>query len=339
MSQVFKLLCFSFLLFLGKLPAENYVLETVSEPINRFPHKFGDSLPSHISFLANDKGEVVWEELNPVRPEFGSVLNQMFYWSEDAGRIEIDIDDEMHRLGYRRRDQGPKEAQAYCVSFRKLDENGNVFFAIGIDLRKIKPDRHKDSLGKIGIWNKKFGFKMINIPNIDYVEEVKFSSNLIFVRGENAQREESFVVLRPVNDHWPWEVSEGKFDESSTIQAQIDTPWDGLLFGKHSKRLNIIQKLLKKTKSSTEKNTLTAILLSEIALVKDKLQYDLKRAQWGNDKAHKEGKVDSDAEKTYSDTQKHLIALESYIKGLSKTDRCKIAEIDLPSKRWIPSER
>ena len=125
--------------------------------------------------------------------------------------------------------------------------------------------------------------------------------------------------------------------EEPPIQVPETTPWDDLPFGKHSKRLHIIQKMVKKTKCSTEKKTLTTMLLPEVTLVLDKLQYDLKLAQSTLDKSYKEGKVNLDAEQEYTNTQKHLTTLKHYIKSLAKTDRCKITEIDLPNNHWTPS--
>ena len=54
---------------------------------------------------------------------------------------------------------------------------------------------------KIGIWHNKNGFKILNIPNIDTVKEIKFSIDRIFVIGQNMAQDETLEVLRP--GRWP----------------------------------------------------------------------------------------------------------------------------------------
>lgn len=96
---------------------------------------------------------------------------------------------------------------------------------------------------------------------------------------------------------------------------------------------------MKKSKSSTEKKIFTSQLLSEIVLVKDKLQYDIKHLQWVVEKASEQGKRDVESEMLYTGALKHIAALEGYIKSLSKIERCRITEIDLPSKHWTPENK
>ena len=114
------------------------------------------------------------------------------------------------------------------------------------------------------------------------------------------------------------------------------TPWDNLPFGKHSDRLHILQQLLKSSKKSDEKKTILTMLQAEISHVLDVLQYDFKRAQALLDKAYSEGKKNPEAERERTDAQKHLAAIECYVKSLPKADRCKVNAIDLPSKYWVP---
>lgn len=126
--------------------------------------------------------------------------------------------------------------------------------------------------------------------------------------------------------------------EGSVKQAPETTPWDDLPFGKHSGRLHILQQLLKSAKKS-EKKTLMVMLQAEIGHLFDMLYYDLKRAQALLDKAYSESKKNPEAEKERVEAQKHLTALEYYLKSLPKVDRCKVNAIYLPSKYWIPAPK
>ncbi len=308
-----------------------------AEVLNRYPHKFSDGREARFTCLVNDNGEVVWTEFHPIFPETGSYFQHIFHWSEDSGTVEIDIDDEMHKLGFRRMEQGRTKAAGYSVNFLKLDNYGNVFLNISIDLRETMPSGPFPSIRKIGIWHKNNGFKMLNIPNIDTVAEIKFSPDRIFVIGQNMARDETFEVLRPIDGHWPWEP-EPKLIEETVKKLPETTPWDTLPYGQHSARLHILQELWKNTKSSSEKKIILVMIEGEVANVFDLLEYDIKRAQTLLTQANSEGKEDRGAKMLLADSKKYIAALLSYFKKLPKESKSRIDAIHLPSKDWSPKK-
>lgn len=335
MSSLIKSLSCALLLFLSNLSGSEHSLDTEAECISQFPHKFASPHPSGLSFVINDNGEAAWTEVNPVHPESRNVAEQFFYWSKDDGTLEIDIDDVMHNLGFIKGERGSIKAHGYHVTSMKLGNSGNVFLFIDIDIRKTMPSAPYEFLKKIGVWNKKYGFKMLNIPNIDSVKEIKFSNDLIFVKGMNLAWDETFVVLKPTSGHWPWELESKVVEEPIKLPPET-TPWDTLPFGKHGARLHIIQQLLKSTKSSAEKTTLMLMIDNEIANMLDLLQYDLKRSQTLLKKAKNDGKEDPEAEQLHANTQKHITALKGYLKSLPKANRTRVDAINFPSKAWSP---
>lgn len=323
MSLLIKSLTYASLLFLGSLSGSDFKLETVVEKINRFPIK--NAVSVNFKFVVSDSGEVTWAEQNPT-------YVHLFYWSKETGTIEINIDEALSRSGINRLDA----ATSIWPYPTHLDHFGNVY--INIDCRlasSLLLPSGRNCETKIGVWNKKFGFKLLNIPDIAHVVRFQVSDDMIFVYGEDSSGEEKFVMLRPIDGHWPWEDRKSEIVEAPVKQAPETTPWDNLPFGKHSDRLHILQQLLKSTKSSDEKKTIMIMLYAEIGHVLDVLQYDVKRAQALLDKAYSESKKNPEAEKERADAQKHLTALERYLKSLSKADQCKVANIDLPSKTWI----
>ncbi|MBS0635487.1 MAG: hypothetical protein JSR37_08505 [Verrucomicrobia bacterium] len=331
----FKASFYSSLIFLSSLFGSEYSFDMNAEALNQFSHKIGDELSSRLSLLVNDNGEVVWTELNPIRPEFDSCFHQMFYWSESTGVIEIDIDNEMHKLGFRRMEQGRTKAPGYQVSFQRLDNYGNVFLDISIDLRETMPSCRYTGIRKIGVWNKKYGFKMLNIPNIDTVKEIKFSKDHIFVIGENMTQVETFAVLRPTEDHWPWEP-EPEAIKTPSIKLAETTPWDSLPYGKHSGRLHVLKQLLKKTKDSAEKKANMVMLEAEVANLFDILQYDVKRAESRIAKAKSKGQENAKAKEARDKAKKHINALLGYFNTLPKDSKTRIDAIRLPSNEWFP---
>ncbi len=303
------------LLLSHTLFASESVIDITEERIKSIPlnHTAG------FLFVPTPDGSVVWEQ----QGNDGG----LFSWTQEAGTHRIQPGKALDALSCRKQADGID----FSLQLMSGDDFGNIFMFVNYYLpNHIRPKNGRQHERRVGVWNKKFGFKLLNFANIVHVVKFQTSHGNLFVLGENAEGEEGFFVLHAVDDKWPWEVEPVQGAETD------ETPWDAQQFGRHGARLNILQQLLKKTKESAEKKVVMVMIEGEVAHLFDLLQYDVKRAQVCVTKANLGGKDDQKAKQVLAESKKHVKALLVYFNTLPKVSRDRIDAIRLPSNEWNP---
>lgn len=315
--SVLRVVCISLCLCVALHCDSENKIDAAGQVISQYSSSFNGS-GSFPVILKNNTGAIVWMEPNWSFPEW-------FFWSEETGVLKISEDPELKKLDAMTANRTNGNHLVSSMFPNHLDDEGNLFFKIV----------YKSNESKVGVWNKKHGFRFLDIRGLNQVTGLYFSGKKIIATGYGESGGLIMAVVNPTVGFWPWDSSLEEVEEP-VIEPSETTPWDSQPYGKHGARLCILQQLLKQTKSPSEKKIVMTLIEGEVACVFDLLQYNVKCAQALLIKAKSEAKCDSNAEKMLADSKKHISALLSYFKMLPKASRDRIDAIHLPSKDWSP---
>jgi len=288
--------------------------------------------PGGIAFTTNTNGDVFW-----IRCYYSEC--HLYFWNREEGVKEIYVQEALRSNGYEPIDRG-QGIKSYNLGNLSCDSYGNLFVRCvhQMPIEYPSPPTGSRELAKLGVWNKKNGFQMIHLPEIENVSEFQVSPKCLVVHGQDRKYKYKLVVVQPVDGLWPGQkpAQDEEPQESPEVEKIITTaPWDNLAIGKHGARLNLLCQLLCNTKDKAEKKTLVLMMEAEASYVFDVLEYERRRAQAAIDKAALEGKEDKLAREDYDRAWNQIAALKSMVKKLSKTSS-RIFSLDFPSKNWGP---
>lgn len=276
----------------------------------------GEGAPSNFGYQkVNRIGNVVWSE-NVV-----SHITKTYFWSEQSGTIEIDLYQKLIDLGFE-----PVKKSSSVTNFSYgptyFDDQGNVFITFSHKTPSDIPDHKlkKNTQNKIGVWNRKEGFRLINVPDVDHVLRSYFTDHFISVVGFNRSFEKKFMILK---------------NSLSSENDNVGTPWDKLPIGEIGKRLYVLERLYQSALQKKKEYLIHSVDL-EAGHILDVLQYHLKKAEFEIKKS--EGKDNFQAERDFQDALDGIEALKNILKGMG-IKNSKVFSLDLPSNSWIPEPR
>lgn len=275
--------------------------------------------------LRNNRGDIVWHESkdSPEKP-------WLFYWSMENGVEAIDLREELQVLDYK------PTVSAFCnppafydYSPIHLDNSGNVFLILD-----LKTDLKNQRARKIGVWNRSYGFKILEIHGFKDIQNCIVTNEILIVSGLDDLSHSKFSLLNNPKNFWGLPIEEPLAND---IPVEVGTPWDNMPVGPLGARLYALEQLLK-TKSTCQCDNMMISLIfeAEAAHVLDTLKFELKKANEQIKQAALKGKINEDAEELYRSTKQHIEALRGYLKEVSLT-RSKVFSLHLPSDQWVPS--
>ena len=171
-----------------------------------------------ISMLSmNENGEIAWHAVN------GNL--HLFYSSTSLGGEIIDVTEvvgcSLFQMGYKPKEWriegkcGSQECkyfldyQIYSANYGRyesnefMDSSGNIFVTFIYDGLKIENTESGYRPNKLGVWNKNFGFKILNIPEIEEVISITKKGDYLFIYGRDASRtKETVAVVSFADGFW-----------------------------------------------------------------------------------------------------------------------------------------
>lgn len=308
-----------FLLLTICLMCFSYSQTLATEKSMALSANFSRSNMSHDHNLINKSGDIVWREMDGLH--FQS--HKCFFWSKSTGIQQIEIEKDMMELGFEPITLSAK-AKCFLIAPTFFDEFGNVFLRISHLSLEHLPNASSKSNDKLGIWNIKHGFKLLEIPEIANITSLRICAEGIFVSGFCSGNERAVFIEMP-NDFW-------------VSASEQDTPWSKLDLGDLGVRLYAMGEIYKHPKSWINiDNTIIALMIEmEAASILDILQYEIKKSQIEIERAKMEGWVNETAQKKYNLSIERLENLKNYMDSLGiSTER--IFSLDLPSSKWVPN--
>lgn len=150
------------------------------------PANVYEEIPSRASpevIVSNKNGETAWS----INVDYDK--QQFVFWSAKSGPLLVDLSQELSGLGFEIRGK----PGVYPIH---LDNNGNVFIRFvhktpaGIDLTK-----YARSQAKIGIWNQEFGFRYLEVPELQSAGKIIISDEIIVIDGVFGNKFQHKVVV------------------------------------------------------------------------------------------------------------------------------------------------
>ena len=322
---------FMFVLFIGSIHGVYPPCDCLEKAKKEMTYQFESTLSSKVikpaSFFTNDR-EVVWAEHqeNLDKP-------WIFYWSKEGGIEPIDLKEELALLGYKKTSEpfGTGSTSFYEYYPIHLDQYGNVFLTLS-----VKTEKMTKKTNKIGVWNRCFGFKFLEVPGLESLDKCQVTNELLIVSGlDGSSLCSKLVLLNKPKSFWELPVEEPI--PIAAPKVDIGTPWDNMPIGPLGARLYALEKLLKtKLTCQCDNQMISLIFEAEAAHVLDTLKFELKKANEQIKQAALKGKINEEAEEVYRSATQHIEALRNYLKVVSLT-RSKVFSLSLPSDQWVPS--
>lgn len=142
----------------------------------------------------NENCEVIWIEWS------GNKSN-IFYSNPRSSEYKIDVTDfvseQLIKLGYKPKTYSGEASHRLDWMNDGLDKDSNLLLRFYYDT-----GNDKDWCSKIGVWNPKHGFKIINTYEISEISEIKRAGEFLFVCGRNAHGCDKIIVLSVAGGYW-----------------------------------------------------------------------------------------------------------------------------------------